>query len=464
MSAPSTVTNNINSLEGRNFPEPGKEDPNYSHKYIDDVDGGYGWVICFATSLLLFSTWGLNSAYGIYYAYYLDSNYFPEATVLQYSAIGGMSFGVGLFFAPLINYVQGVLGTRITIALGGLMQFAAAFMASYAVNIWELLLTQGVLESFGLAFISLPALTLTSQWFQKKRVLANSLTVTGSGVGGIVFNLSLQRIIEVKNVNWALRTQGILSLVLVLFAAAIIKTKSKHHKVEFTIVDKDCIQCAGFWMICFYLIVCMFGYVVVMFCLSDFTVSLGYSEFQGSIVATMLQVGMVIGRPTAGFLSDYFGPLAVTAIAYYLSALFTLAMWVTAKDYATAIALGLVLGLFLGTVFSTIASITVRLVSISKLNVAFCMSWIFLGISALFSQLIGTALTTGNGKSEYRNTAIFSGVSFFAAATAILILRGYIITRDMIIEQMSEQVHELKIRVPPGRVLGNCLKWPKKRA
>ena len=464
MSDPSTLANSMDDLEVKALPEAKNKEFKHPHKYIDDVDGGYGWVICFATFLLVFSTWGLNSAYGIYYAYYLNSNHFPGATVLQYSAIGGMSFGIGLFFAPFINYIQGLLGTRPTIVLGGLLQFAAAFMASYAVNIWELILTQGLLQSFGLAFISLPALTLTSQWFQKKRVLANLLTVTGSGVGGIVFNLSLQRIIEVKNVNWALRTQGIISLVLVLFAAALIKTKSKHHKVEFTIVDKDCIQCAGFWMLCFYLVVCMFGYVVVMFCLSDFTVSLGYSESQGSIVATMLQVGMVIGRPTAGFLSDYFGPLTITAIAYYLGALFTLAMWVPAKNYATAIALGLVLGLFVGTVFSTAASITVRLVSISKLNVAFCMLWMFCGTSALFSQLIGTAMTTGSGKGEYRNTAIFSGVSFFAAATTILILRGYIISRDKIMEQMSEQVHELSVRVPPGRVLKNCLKWPKKRA
>jgi MFS family permease len=433
--------------------------------FSDDVDGGYGWVMVFATFLLVFSTWGLNSAYGVYFAYYLNSNHYEGATTLDYSAIGGISFGVGLCFSPIVNYSMSKIGTRTTILIGNAMQFAAGILASFAVNTWELFLTQGLLQSFGLAFIGLPALTLVSPWFDKKRVLANGLTVTGSGVGGVVFNMGLQKIIEVRDVNWALRAQAIICVVLVCISTALIKIKPSPKKVKFEFIDFDCVNNAGFWMVCFYLVVVMFGYVIVMYCLSDFTVSLGYTQYQGSIVATMFQVGMCIGRPLAGFLADKFGPLTVTAVEYMLGAIFTLAMWVPAKNYGTAIAMALMQGFFCGTIFPTIAAIMARLVGISRLNVAFCMLWIFVGAAGLFSQLIATAMTSGTAESRYHNTAIFSGVCFVAASVTILILRGYIIARDKIVEQHHDlDVVEVRVYVPPSHIPRCCFAWPKKRA
>lgn len=439
--------------------------------HLKDIDGGYGWVIVLATFILTFSTWGLNSAFGVYFSYYLNSNHFKGATAIDYAAVGGISFGLGLFFSPIINYIQGRIGTRPTILVGNCFQFCGLILASFATNKWQLYLTQGVLQSFGIAFISLPAMTLTPQWFVKKRVLANLITVTGSGVGGIVFNLGLEKIISVKNVHWALRAQAIITVVLVLIAVLLIRTKSKHHKVEFTLYDVDVIQCSGFWMISFYLITVMFGYVVVMYSLNDFTVSLGNTPSQAAVVGTMLQLGFCIGRPFAGFLSDYIGPLTVTAGGYYLATIFTLGMWYPAKNYSTTLALGLFEGIFIGTIFPTCAPIVARLTGISKMNVSFCMLWTFCGLAAIFSQLIGSSLTSGKGSTQYQHTAIFSGVSFFAAATTILVLRGYVIARDKIILSIEKETSEefdvnrlVYVTVPPLDVFKHCFSWTKKRA
>lgn len=430
-----------------------------------DMDGGYGWIIVFSAFLLTFSTWGLNSAYAVYFAYYLNSDHFAGATVLDYAAVGGISVGVGMMFAPLVNYLQGLIGTRQIMLLGNCFQFAAAILASFSVNIWQLYLTQGLLQSIGLALISLPAMTLVSQWFVKRRVLANLLSVTGSGVGGVVFNLGLQRIIEVKNVNWALRAQGIISAVLVLVAILLVKTRTEHHKVEFTLYDVEVLSCTAFWLFILYLVTCMLGYVIVLYSLADFTTSLGYSSYQGSIVAAMVQVGFCVGRPLAGFLADYVGPYTVTTVAYYFAAIFSLAMWVPTKNYATAIALALLEGIFLGTVFPTCASMIARMVGMAKLNVTFCMLWIAFGLAGLFSQLIGSALTSGTGSSQYKDTAIFAGVCFFACATTALLLRGYIISRDHILTQnFNPDLHMIQVRVPPLDVFKNCLTWPKMRA
>ncbi|CAH2354627.1 probable transporter Mch2p [[Candida] railenensis] len=440
-----------------------------------DIDGGYGWVVVFAAFIIFFSTWGMNTGYAVYFAYYVNSNHFDSnISLFQYSAVGGLSVGLGACFAPVINYTQGKLGTRQTIMLGGLIQFAASILASFAVNYWQLALTQGVLQSFGLAFASIPTFTLIPQWFVKKRVLANAIGATGSCVGGVVFNLSLEKIIEVRSVNWALRAQGIITVFLIALGALLVKTKTKAHKIEFSIIDFQVIKNFGFLVFCFYSMTVMFGYVIVLYCLSDFTVSLGYTQSQGSIVSTISQVGMCVGRPLAGYLSDRYGACLITASAYIFATIFTLAMWVNTKNYSTALALAFLLGLFIGTVFSTSAPIVARLVGLPKMNIGFSMMLLFWGVAGIFSQLIGTSLTSGHSSTQYQHTAIFAGCVFFASAIAIVILRGYIIARDELAEQLRAErnsndeekesyVDILNLKVPASGIIKKSIAWYERR-
>ncbi|CUM50843.1 unnamed protein product [Debaryomyces tyrocola] len=87
----------------------------------------------------------------------------------------------------------------------------------------------------------------------------------------------------------------------------------------------------------------MFGYVIILFTLQKFTTSFGYNahnaHHQGSIVTAMVQVGFCIGRPLAGLLADYYGPATVTFIAYYISSILALAMWLHSGNYANTIVL-----------------------------------------------------------------------------------------------------------------------------
>lgn len=455
-------------LERKDYEAQDKEEP-VVHHHIDDVDGGYAWVIVFCSFLFLFSTWGVNSAFGIYFSEYIRNNTFEGATKMDYSYIGGISFGVGLISGPFIHFVHGKVGTHCTILIGNCLQFTAMMLASFSTKLWHLYLTQGLLQSYGLAFISLPAIPLVSPWFVKRRVLASGLSVMGSGAGGVVFTMGMYKIIEVRDVHWALRAQAIISAVLVLIGVLLVKTKK--HATVFTPIDMATIKCTAFWILCFYYITCMFGYVVVLYSMANIAASLGFSQYQGAIVATMVQVGFCYGRPLIGFISDKLGPATVTSFCYYMATILTLGMLIPARNYATLIMLGLLEGTFIGAIFPTTAPITARLVGIHKLNVAFCMLWMFVGVSAIFSEPIGLSITPANhaviDTGLYRNTAIFAGCSFFACATAALFLRGYIIAREAEMEKLGSDPNEmevLSISVPPKQVFAHLFAWPVKRA
>jgi MFS family permease len=435
----------------------------------ETMDGGYGWVIVFCSFLFLFSTWGVNSAFAIYFAEYLRNGTFEGASRIDYSYIGGISFGVGLFSGPLINYVHGLIGTHCTILLGNCFQFAAMMLASFSTKLWQLYLTQGLLQSYGLAFVSLPAIPLVSPWFEKRRVLASGLAVMGSGAGGVVFTMGMYKVMEVRSVAWALRAQAIISASLILIGVLLVRTRKKAH--IFTPFDLATVKCFGFWVLCFYYITCIFGYVVVLYSLASVAASLGYSLHQGAVVATMVQVGFCYGRPLAGYFSDKLGPITVAAFCYYMSSIFTLAMLIPARNYATLIMLGLLEGSFMGAIFPTTAPITIRLVGLHKLHVSFCMLWMFVGAAAVFSEPIATSITTfENGVAVvggYTNPGIFAGCSFFACATAAMVLRGYVVGRDAVMARSGldpATTDVLSVSVPAGDIVRNIISWPSRRA
>lgn len=394
-------------------------------------DGGYGWFIVLSCFLFNFATWGANSGFAVYLSHYLNQNTFEGANKYDYALIGGLTFGTGLIFSPLINKLLGKIGLKATAALGVTFQFASLIMASFATKLWQLYLTQGVLQAFGLAFMTIPALLILPQWFKKKRTFVSAISAAGSGCGGILFNLAMQKVIEVRSVRWALRVQAILCLVLGSCATLLVRSRME---VKYSIFDKQVVFSGGFWICAFYLVFCMFGYVIVLYAMANVTTSMGYSAYQGSIASAMIQTGSVFGRPLIGRLSDRFGAVSVACGTYVVSGILVFSMWIPAKNYATILAFCLLMGSLMGTVFATSPSINAKLYGLDKAAVGLCLSWIFLASAGIASPVFGIALKEGNsgfvGTGQYTNCAVFAGASFMACAFCLLLMRGYIISRN----------------------------------
>lgn len=416
---------------------------------IQDIpDGGYGWFIVLLCFLFNFATWGANSGFAVYLSHYLNNNTFSGGDKYDYALIGGLTFGTGLFFAPFINKIQGAIGIQYTALLGVFMQFTSLILASFVTRLWQLYLTQGVLQAFGLAFMTVPALLILPQWFKHKRTFAGAISAAGSGCGGIMFNLAMQKIIEIRSVHWALRAQAILCVFLGTCATLLIRTRME---VKYSIFDTQVVFSGGFVICAFYLTFCMFGYVIVLYTMANVTTSLGYTPYQGSIASAMVQAGSIIGRPLVGRLSDHFGAITVACGAYILCAILVFSMWIPASNYATIIAFCVLMGALMGTVFAISPSMNSKLYGLKKASVGLCLSWVFLAILGIASPVIGIALKTGNngfvGASQYRNSAIFAGASFAACAMSLLIMRGYIIYRHEIAGLDADKGH-LHITVP----------------
>lgn len=422
-------------------------------------DGGYGWLIVVSCFLINFNTWGANSGFAIYLNYYLNHDTFAGGDKYDYALIGGITFGLGLFCAPLIIMLQGKIGVHTTVIMGNCFQFAALMMASFSKKLWQLYLTQGVLQAFGLAFVSLSIYSILAQWFKKKRGLASSVSAAGSGCGGLLYNLGMQKVLESRSVFWALRVQSIICFSLLWVSIALLRTRVK---VKYSMFDMRIAKSAGFYMVIFFYVFCMFGYVVVLYDMASVTTSMGYSAYQGSISSAMVQVGSVVGRPIVGVFSDRYGAVAVTSVVYLICGILTLAMWIPANNYATILAYCVMMGGMMGLVFGATPPILGMLFGLHRINVGLGMSWIFLALAAMASPVISLALKEGNGNTvsagQYNHSALFSGIAFLAASATLLIMRGYLLVRHDMMKDKDDDHDHLLVWVPFSAPLKNCLR------
>lgn len=412
-------------------------DENYNK--IKVPDGGYGWVVVFASFLFNFCTWGATSGYSVYLSYYMSSDKYQTGSTLDYAAIGGLDFGVGLFMAPIFNYLLIKTSVKKVLILGIVIQNASVLLAAFATKLWQVYMTQGFLISIGLGAICFPNTNIVAPWFRKKRSLALGISAGGSGLGGIVFNLSMQRIIDSKNVRWALIAQCIICSVLSTVALLLVRTREeeveKHSEGPRKVIQWEMFKYPVVWMLIAWVCFTMLGYVVQLYSLFSFTVSLGYSSKQGSIVSSMISLGALLGRPLTGFLSDTFGPVTTSMFTHLLVGILCFAMWIPCRNYATIIAFAILEGMFMGTIWPLLTSIITRLVGLHKLDAVYSVIWMFVGACAIVSPVIGLGLKKDNykpGENAYIYTAIYAGAAYICAFLSLWIMRGTLIARDKI--------------------------------
>jgi hypothetical protein len=167
-------------------------------KSIVDVppNGGYGWVCVAACATINAHTWGLNSSYAVFLAYYLANNVFPGATPLHYAFIGGLSVSQALIVSPIATLTTRVFSTRTTLLIGVALETASFIGASFATRIWHLFLTQGLCFGWGMGFLFVGSVGIAAQWFTTRRSLANGIAAAGSGIGGLMYSLAAQAMIK----------------------------------------------------------------------------------------------------------------------------------------------------------------------------------------------------------------------------------------------------------------------------
>lgn len=143
--------------------------------------------------------------------------------------IGGPNFSCAMLLALPVTYFAHRLGIHATMLLGCVLQCSGHITASFASEPWQLYLTQGVMLGSGIGCIIIPSTAILSQWFSKRRTIANGIGSAGSGVGGVALTWGTAAMIRTRGLRWALRITGLVSLVATVVATLVLRDRNHYH-------------------------------------------------------------------------------------------------------------------------------------------------------------------------------------------------------------------------------------------
>jgi MFS family permease len=250
--------------------------------------------------------------------------------------------------APLVTVVARSAGTKPPMYAGSLFLLGGFLSASYSTRIWHVYLTQGCLVGLGVGFVYIPSIATISQWFDRKRSLANGICTAGSGIGGLIFSLATGAMIDDLGLPWALRIIGCISCCVNLLATFFLKDRNGFIRPTQRPFDPDLIsQRSVLWLLA-WAFVSMLGYITLLYSLSDFALSIHLSRDQATNITAFLNLGTAIGRPLIGVTSDRLGRFGTAAGLTFVCGAACFALWIPATSYELLIVFSLVSGAILG--------------------------------------------------------------------------------------------------------------------
>ncbi|EDW01998.1 monocarboxylate transporter 14 [Drosophila grimshawi] len=156
-------------------------------------DGGYGWVVVFA-SLVVSLIWdGLSFSFGLINTELLA--YFGESPS-KTAWISSLYFSVPLLMGPIWSNLVDKYGCRKMTILSGIISGFGFAISSVCNSIEMLMVTFGIISGLGLGIGYVTAVVSIAFWFDKKRSFAMGIGASGTGIGTFVYARLTQYLVD----------------------------------------------------------------------------------------------------------------------------------------------------------------------------------------------------------------------------------------------------------------------------
>ncbi|CAG9765290.1 unnamed protein product [Ceutorhynchus assimilis] len=154
------------------------------HDLPPPPDGGYGWVVVFASFMCNMIVDGIAYTFGVFLRPMTE--YYGE-TKGKTAWVGSLLSGMYLSAGPLVSALTNKFGCRAVCIAGSLISTVAFVLSIFCTSVNSLMLIYGFFGGLGFGLIYLPAVVCVGYYFETKRSLATGIAVCGSGVGTFAF-------------------------------------------------------------------------------------------------------------------------------------------------------------------------------------------------------------------------------------------------------------------------------------
>lgn len=269
-----------------------------------------------------------------------------------------------MLVAPLSNLATRLVSVKLPMSLGVALFSGGFLAASFSSKIWHLYLFQGVFVGAGVGLIWVPANAIIPQWFTTKRSLANGICAAGSGIGGLIMCFSTQAMLSSLGLAWTLRITAVIVFSVLVIATLLIQPCNTSEQPHQRMFDWHLLKRYQVLLLLSWSFIIMFGYITLMFSLSDYTLWIGKSHADSATVAAVLNLGCAVGRPFIGFVSDRCGRIRVAGIVTFACSVLVFTVWLPTSSFAALLVFALTGGAALGIFWVTIGPLAADVVGL----------------------------------------------------------------------------------------------------
>ncbi|BGP44162.1 hypothetical protein JCM10449v2_008226 [Rhodotorula kratochvilovae] len=320
---------------------------------LPPVDGGRGaWGFVVAGFILETFIWGFSYSYATILVYFESHDPWQHSSLAALTAIGTILLAI-MFICPVFvitvfrrypEWIKPILWT--SAAVNCLSMLAA----SWASEVWHLILLIGVLGGVSGATLYAPVLLWLNSWWVERRGLASGIVFAGTGVGGTAFPFALSALLERHGFAtmcraWAGITAGVYALALLFLKPRVPLAKPRGVRAPWlTIHDFRFIRDPVVLAMTATSFVSSMGYMPVSLYLPIYTTSLASPGTANLLIASFNLSGSV-GSSLTGYASDRSLPLTLSIMGA-VGAVLALTAWGLASSLGAVFAFAVLFGAF----------------------------------------------------------------------------------------------------------------------
>ncbi|KAJ3396586.1 hypothetical protein HDU92_002534 [Lobulomyces angularis] len=367
------------------------------------------WLVVLGSFITHFIILGILYSFGVFQQYFLSIKLSSASNV---AIIGSIGLGILPFFGFFSGRLADTIGYRVTMNIGTTIIFLSLILASFSSELWHYIITQGFL----LGLVSAPAF-----WFEKQRGLATGIAVAGSGIGGFVFGIIIEKLLVSVGLQWTLRILAIIAFVSLVFSSALIQVsknqilENSKEKVVNSIFPRHLFKNPVFIFLFLMPFFASFGYTVPIVYIPTYVMEhLDLGSKEGALAVSLFNFASSVGRLLIGFGADkFFGRLNSYIGVYLISGLTTLLIWTFSESYAVLIFYSLSNGFFAGGIISLVPVCIPELFGMQSLASTIGLFFSAHSLGFVFGPIIAGKLLEQNinfnGGIDWKGAIYFAG-------------------------------------------------------
>jgi len=178
------------------------------------------WIVLGAAFAMQMVFSGIHFAFAVFLKPVADDfGWSRGATAFAYTLLWWVSSPGGI----LLGWVSDRIGTRKVLVFGALVFGLGISLSSRIENLWQFYLYFGILAGIGRAADRAPLLSAVFQFFRRRKGLAAGITLSGTGIGTLLFPYLARYVMSVVDWRAAFAVMGFVSWLILLPAAFIIR-------------------------------------------------------------------------------------------------------------------------------------------------------------------------------------------------------------------------------------------------